>query len=105
MAGGILAKDIGNDVRSVLCDEQGRLLILNNELSKFASSDVDNFSLSATTQFFGFVDKDENWYILRREYTNNRKVIENRYFKGEGSYEAAFTGRAGHAYDHYFDIF
>jgi len=65
---------------------------------------LTNYNISdketdVATEYFGFVDKDENWYIQRMTAT------DIRYVAGAGDYATAWTGRAGLSYDYFFNTF
>ncbi len=63
---------------------------------EYKISDLDS---SGATQYFGFTDKDGNWYIL--ELTSSTA----RYIKGTTGYTTNWTGRAGLSYDYAYTIF
>lgn len=67
-------------------------------LDQYKISDGDE---AGTTKYYGFVDKDGNWYILKNDTTAN----SYRYTKGSGSYSAAWTARASKTYNTYDVIF
>lgn len=54
-----------------------------------------------TTKYYGFLDKDGNWYIMKNDTTANNY----RYAKGSGSYSTNWTDRAALTYDYYDIIF
>lgn len=70
---------------------------INASLEQYKVCDVDD---SSTPKYYGFADKDENWYILRDNGSG-----EYRYVKGSGSYATAWTNRASQSYDYYYNVF
>ncbi len=74
----------------------GSLNVSNKEsLSNYKISDIAD----GTTAYFGFVDKDGNWYILKLTET------DARYCKGASGYTTAWTNRASQSYDYYNNVF
>jgi hypothetical protein len=49
--------------------------------------------------YFGYVDKDGQWYIM------NLTATTARYVKGTSGYEAAWGGRGGLNYDYFNNVF
>lgn len=70
---------------------------INNSLDQYKVCDVDD---SSTPKYYGFADKDENWYILRDNGSG-----QYRYAKGSGSYTTAWTDRATQNYDYFYNVF
>lgn len=68
---------------------------LVSPLDKYFPADIEE----AATSYYGFTDKDENWYILRATAT------QNRFHSGSGNYATAWTNRASHSYDYFFNKF
>ena len=69
-------------------------------IAGYAASDQ---SISGDTSYFGFIDKDDNWYIQKQVVTGDD--ISWRYAKGSGGYATAWTGRAALAYNLFSDEF
>lgn len=65
-----------------------------DSLSQYHIADGDE---TGTTKYYGFLDKDGNWYIMKNDTTAN----SYRYTKGSGAYSTAWTGRAGLTYGYY----
>lgn len=64
-------------------------------LIQYKVSDLDE---AGATKYYGFLDKDGNWYIIQLTAT------AARYFKGStGTYIASWAARVGLAYN-YFDV-
>ena len=56
------------------------------------------------TTYFGFVDKDENWYILEQVVAGDD--IAWRYAKGSGGYTTAWAARnTTVSYDYAYTVF
>ena len=64
--------------------------------SKYKISDIDD---SGDTKYFGFTDKDGNWFIMSLTAT------EARYAQGAFGYTTSWTGRAGLTYDYFYNAF
>ena len=64
--------------------------------SKYKITDIDD---SGTTKYFGFTDKDGNWFIMSLTTT------EARYIKGTSGYTTNWTGRTGLTYDYFYNVF
>lgn len=71
---------------------------LNPSSYLFSNYELSDMTAVGDPQYFGYVDKDENWYI--------RRVTAStvRFAKGSGDYPAAFAGAAGLTYHYYFEI-
>lgn len=65
-------------------------------LQIYQVSDIDD---AGATKYYGFLDKDGNWYIMQKTTT------AVRYFSGSGNYSTNWTGRAGLSYDYFSEIF
>jgi len=79
--------------------KDGRLKIFPPDLSEYKFSDS---TAEGDPQYFGYVDKDENWYIMKLTATTAR------YVKGSGDYAANFALCAepgAFEYDYYFNVF
>jgi hypothetical protein len=66
--------------------------------SEYGISDLDS---GGSTQYFGFLDRHDNWMIMQVTSTTVR------YVKGVGlsSYQTSWTGRAGLSYDYFSTVF
>lgn len=69
----------------------------NHPTDGYEVNDVDDSSVPA---YYGFVDKDNNWYITKEDSDGSF-----RYVKGTGSYVAAWTNRASQAYGYFSNVF
>ena len=63
---------------------------------KYKITDIDD---AGSTKYFGFTDKDGNWFIMSLTAT------EARYIKGASAYTTSWTGRAALVYDYFYNIF
>ena len=63
-------------------------------LSNFKISDIDDSGL--VYAYYGFLDKDGNWYIMREDITTNAY----RYTRGAANYTTNWTNRATLTYDY-----
>lgn len=66
-------------------------------ISGYSVSDVDE---SSDPQYYGLVDKDGKWEIIRK--TTAGAV---RYAAGTANYPTAWTARASQSYDYYYNTF
>lgn len=66
-------------------------------------SDIDDDSTGnvTTTYYFGFVDRDGRWYIMRR----STSLGQFRFIAGESSYTTAWINRTTLTYDYYYNAF
>ena len=90
----------GTDEHVVKVDSDGHIQIDTlsdaDPTSKYKITDIDP---TAGNQYFGYTDKDNNWYIMHLTTT------QARYIKGDSGYTTAWTGRAGLSYDYFYNIF
>jgi len=71
-------------------------------IAGYVASD-QSFDGTSTT-YFGFLDREGNWYIQQQVVTGND--IAWRYCKGgNGSYAASWIARVGLSYDYYNVVF
>ena len=77
-------------------EDYGKSFITEDSTIKYKISDIDD---SGTTKYFGFTDKDGNWFIMSLTAT------EARYVKGTSGYTTNWTGRAGLTYDYFYNAF
>ncbi len=68
---------------------------LMNRVQGYFVADVDD---AATTKYYGFINKDGKWYILKEDTAASPKTY--RYDSGSSGYPTAWTGRAGGSYDY-----
>jgi hypothetical protein len=61
-------------------------------------SDLDE---TADPYYYGFVDKDGRWYIMKRDVANG----QFRFCNGDDGYILAWTNRATQTYDYYYNTF
>ncbi len=67
-----------------------------DSLDNYRITDLDT---SGATQYFGYTDKDNNWYIMELTSTTAR------YIKGTTDYATNWTGRAGLSYEYFYNTF
>jgi len=65
-------------------------------LQHYKISDIDD---ATATQYFGYIDKNGRWYILRLTDTTVR------YCLGESDYPTNWANRASLTYDHFHNVF
>ena len=99
----------------VACDEDGKLYVAGDFTANIgdievAVDDVEQYILdmqihykianmdtgNATYDYFGFLDKGGNYYIMRQDKTGGDSAF--LYSSGASGYAAAWTGRAGESY-------
>lgn len=68
-----------------------------NPTDGYEVNDVDD---SSSPSYYGFVDKDNNWYITKESSDGSF-----RYVRGAGSYVANWTARASLAYGYFSNVF
>jgi hypothetical protein len=85
-------------VYSVPVDSNGNI-IEPSQVSGYAISDRQ----TGTTAYYGYLDKDGNWYIMKESPSSGTTIT--RYAKGTTAYTTAWAGRATTAvtYD-YFNV-
>ena len=64
---------------------------------RFVASDETN---TGTTDYYGFIDKDGRWYIMKYDITNGTM----RYFEGLNGYTTGWTDRASHKYIYFYEL-
>lgn len=72
--------------------------LVGDQLFHYKASDTDTGS---DTKYYGFVDKNENWYIIK-EVTTDETF---RYVKGSSAYATAWSNRASQTYDYFYNVF
>lgn len=84
----------------VAVTSDGRLLVTaeGETTSSYKISDLDT---GGTTQYFGYVDANGNWYILQLTGTTAR------YAKGTAAsaWPAVWAARASLSYDYFYEVF
>lgn len=63
-------------------------------------SDIDD---AGTVKYYGFVDADGNWYIMKEDTSVSPKTY--RYASGGVDYTTNFTDRASLSYSYFNSIF
>ena len=93
------------NVRYLKVLDDGTVVAMANptQLYKAADTDDPETGNNSGINYYGFVDVDGNWYILKEDLTGGTGTY--RYIKGSGSYTTNWTGRAGLTYDYFFNIF
>jgi hypothetical protein len=69
---------------------------ITDSLKNYHISDLDE---DGSTQYYGYVDKDANWYIMQKTDTTAR------YFKGDSNYTTNWGNRGTLGYDYFYTIF
>lgn len=64
-------------------------------LSPTKNYGISNTEDTGTYKYYGFEDKDGNWYILRKTIATNTYL----YTAGSSDYNTGWTNRASHSYD------
>jgi len=85
-------------------DKQDDIITNQDPLAKYKWADVDD---DASPNYYGAVDKDGNWFILKEVISAGANTY--RYCKGASGYETVITGawatRASQTYDYFHNIF
>jgi hypothetical protein len=74
--------------------------LVRDQLQDYFISDKDD---DASPNYYGFVKKDGNWYILKETVSAGADTY--RYFKGVADYATNWTNRVGLSYDYFHNIF
>ena len=85
------------NVVDISVDEDGKLL--TNEKESLTTYRLTDMVTGTTTEYYGYTDKDGNWYIMQLTGTTAR------YCKGAESYTTNWTNRASLSYDYFYNIF
>lgn len=88
----------GSSKQILKTNSNGELVI--SDLAEYKIADKDD---DASPNYYGFTDKDGNWYILKETISAGADTY--RYIKGTSDYMTNWTGRAGLSYDYYYNIF
>ncbi len=79
-------------------NNSNRLPVVNQHpLEKYQLSDLAR----GTTEYWGYLDKDGNWYILRF----NRSTGARRYVRGSSGYVTKYANRTSLSYDYFNEVF
>lgn len=88
---------IGYDKRDI--NRTNRLPTANeNALDKYQPSDETN---TGTVDYYGFVDRNGNWYIQKYDYDNGTI----RYIKGSSDYITNWNNKSSLSYKYFYDVF
>jgi len=93
---GLVTEDNSGDIKTAV---EAIQTSIDDSLANYQISDVD---ADASPYYYGFVDKSENWYILKQTGDSEATF---RYCKGTGSYATAWTNRETHDYNYFFTEF
>lgn len=69
-------------------------------LASYKISDKDD---DASPNYFGFVNADGAWYILKETVSAGADTY--RYAAGSSSYTTNWTNRASLSFDHFYNVF
>lgn len=67
---------------------------------RYKIADIDD---SSDPKYYGFVDKEGGWLILKEDTTSSPKTY--RYERGTSGYTANWTNRAALTYYYYYERF
>lgn len=77
-------------------------ITLGDTLGNYKASDIPTTAeASDDTKYYGYIDTDGLWYIMRT--VDSTGTI--RFTKGTSGYTTAWTGKTGHSYGYYDAIF
>jgi hypothetical protein len=82
----------GETINPATSEKQDEIILA---ISGYKISDLED----GTTSYFGYLNADGGWYILKLTTT------AARYVKGDSAYTTAWTGRASLTYDYYNNVF
>lgn len=85
--------DNNNDGIQAQVTQGGALLVQDGG---FVCSDTDK--TDATYYYYGFIDKDGRWYIMRKTITDPNAY---RFAKGDSGYSLAWAGKVSQDYQLY----
>jgi len=96
----ILIGSDGTNAKIAKVDSQGNLIVTGdlNPLDKYQPADAD---MASDTKYFGYVDVDGNWYIMREVTTTG----QYRFVKGTSGYDTAWTAKTSQSYDYFNNVF
>lgn len=72
--------------------------VLSDQLKQYKVNDID---VDSDPQYFGFTDKDGNWYISKKTESSGAF----RYAKGTSNYTTNWSGRSLLSYDYFYNVF
>ena len=75
----------------------GNIQRVEGSLSAYHVSDID----STGPNYYGFIDKDGAWYIIKEDTT----ALSYRYCKGTSDYSSNWDNRATLTYDYFDAVF
>jgi hypothetical protein len=79
-----------------------------NKIDPAEKHPTDGYKISqlddSTPAYYGFVNKDGNWFIMREESSGDYRYA-NDTSTGVGSFATGWTNRAGHTYNYFDSIF
>jgi len=101
-----LASGSSVEVTGTIGISAGSVLPVSGDIEAAPANPTDKYKLSdmdtgGATEYYGYIDKDENWYILQLTTT------AARYCSGAGGYPAAWDDRVppGQTYDYFDEVF
>ena len=77
------------------------LMVIHHAFADFKISDQADHGGDSTKKYYGYVNREGEWYIMRRDLTANTY----RYYKGGSNYAAGWAGREGYTYERYDEVF
>ncbi len=90
---------------SLLTTYDGEKVTKSNRLPVENQHPLEKYQLSdiarGDTEYWGYLDKDGNWYILRF----NRSTGARRYTRGNSDYPTNWTSRTSLTYDYFNEVF
>jgi len=107
----ITGRTPSGDIRDVAIDEEGKLRLsgtvpISGDIEVVSSNLLEGYKLAdmetgGETEYYGYTDKDENWYIMQLTTT------ASRYCSGAAGYAAAWIARVppGQTYLYYHEVF
>lgn len=95
----VLFKNLPAQDKISLTDSEGRKIspAQNQPLDGFKIAEIEDSAIS----FYGFVNKDDAWYILRVDIASG----SFRYAKGERDFPGSWKGRENLGYDYFNNVF
>lgn len=96
-----------NTNRYLKTEDDGTVVTISSPLDLYEVSDTADgfYEDNPGINFYGYVSRDEDWYILEETVTPVGTDNNYKYFKGSGNYSTAWTNKAGHSYDYFYNIF
>jgi len=81
-------------------DKQDDIIAIQDPLANYKWADVDD---DASPNYYGAVDKDGNWFILKETISAGANTY--RYVAGTSNYTTNWTNRDSLTYDYFHNIF